>query len=323
MFGVLSMLSFFMRTFALSFSIFWRALPCWAFLFAILYALFSFLSSSPLIFLFLLMFAFGTLSVFMIFVHIRSGLIVADTVNATDLGKLFKRSFKFFRFFAMFNGILTGLSIVAFVFAARIGIFDLDAATNAITSGSDEELMAFQAEMMHPAAYAYFAVMQIFSQMAYSALAVPMAANAAACTPKGRDVEIFWGFGAHTIRMFLLNLVSGTIVVALVIAYVFLLLTMPVFDGSTLLQFEDIQDITLPTTVASYAMLAALVLFPIAGFVWMVSLWCAGATVCYIDHRDKKQSAKDFEMECIYEKPLSIDELRELRMSRMNGIPAE
>ncbi len=96
---------------------------------------------------------------------------------------------------------------MSFFFAARIGIFDLDAAINAIISGSDAELLAFQAEMMHPVAYAYFAVMQIFSQLAYSALVVPMAANAAACIPKVCDVEIFWGFGAHTIRMFLLNMV--------------------------------------------------------------------------------------------------------------------
>ena len=123
--------------------------------------------------------------------------------------------------------------------------------------------------------------------------------------------------------MFLLNLISGTIVFALVLAYVFLLFTMPVFDGLTVLQFDNIEDVAMPTSIASYAMLAALVLFPIAGFVWMVSLWCAGATVCFMDHRDKLQAAKDFEMARVYEKPLSIDELRALRMSRMTGVPAE
>ncbi|MEJ6710320.1 MAG: hypothetical protein QNK92_16260 [Amylibacter sp.] len=55
----------------------------------------------------------------------------------------------------------------------------------------------------------------------------------------------------------------------------------------------------------------------------MASLWCAGATVYYIDHRDKMQIAKNFEIECIFEKPLSVNELRELRVSRMDGIPAE
>ncbi len=317
------MLSFLMRTFVLSFSIFWRALPCWALLFGILYALFSFLSSSPLIFLFLLMLAFGTLAVYMIFVHIRSGLIVADEVTPTDLGKLFKRSFKFFRFYALINGIFGGLSLLMFYVASNLGIFDFELLENVIFSGSDEDIMTFYAELMHPAAYAYFAFMQVLSQLFYGALAVPMAANAHACTPKGRDVEIFWGFGAKVIRMFLLNLVSGTLIVALVAVYVFLLLTMPIFDGLTILQFEDIEDIAAPTNIASYAMLAALVLFPIAGFVWMVSLWCAGATVCFMDHRDKLQAAKDFEMARVYEKPMSIDELRALRNSRMTGMPAE
>lgn len=317
------MLSFFMRTFALSFSIFWRALPCWALLFGILYALFSFLSSSPLIFLFLLMLAFGTLTVYMLFVHIRSGLIVADEVTPTDLGKLFKRSFKFFRFYAMVNAIFGALSLTMFFIAARLGIFDMTLAEDAFLSGSDAELLAFYSDLMHPAAYAYFAVMQIVAQLFYGSFAVPMAANAHACTPKGRDVEIFWGFGAHVIRMFFLNLMSGTIVVALIAAYTFLVLTMPVFDGLTILQFESIEDFAAPTTLASYVMLAALVLFPIAGFVWMVSFWCAGATVCFMDHRDKLQSAKDFEMARVYEKPLSIDELRALRMSRMSGMPAE
>lgn len=317
------MLSFLMRTFALSFSIFWRALPCWALLFAILYALGSFLASSPMIFIFLLMLAFGTLTVYMLFVHIRSGLIAADEVTPTDLAKLFKRSFKFFRFYAMVNGIFVAMSLVMFIIAAKLGIFDLAVAEDAIYSGSDEEILAFYSEMMHPAAYAYFAVMQMLSQMFYGAFAVPMAANAHACTPKGRDVEIFWGFGAHTIRMFLLNLISSTIVVALIALYVFLLLTMPIFDGNTILQFENIEDIALPSTVASYAMLAALVLFPIAGFVWMVSLWCAGATVCFMDHRDKLQTAKDVEMSRVYVEPMSMDELRALRMSRMSGMPAE
>ena len=317
------MLSFLMRTFVLSFSIFWRALPCWALLIGILYALFSFLSSSPLIFLFLLMLAMGTLTVYMLFVHIRSGLIVADEVTPTDLGKLFKRSFKFFRFYAMVNGIFVAMSLLMFTIAAKVGIFDMAVAEDAILSGSDEEIFAFYSELMHPAAYAYFAVMQIVTQIFYGAFAVPMAANAHACTPKGRDVEIFWGFGAHTLRMFLLNLISGTVVVALVLAYVFLLLTMPVFDGLTILQFENIEDIAAPSNIASYAMLAALVLFPIAGFVWMVSLWCAGATVCFMDHRDKKQAIKDFEIARVYEKPLSIDELRALRNSRMTGMPAE
>lgn len=317
------MLSFLMRTFALSFSIFWRALPCWALLFGILYALFSFLSSSPIIFLFLLMLAFGTLTVYMLFVHIRSGLIVADEVTPTDLGKLFKRSFKFFRFYAMVNAIFGAFSLAMFAIAAKVGIFDMAVAEDAILSGSDEEIMAFYAELMHPAAYAYFALMQVAAQIFYGAFAVPMAANAHACTPKGRDVEIFWGFGAHVIRMFLLNLISGTIVIALVAAYLFLLLTMPVFDGLTILQFDNIEDIAAPTSIASYAMLGALVLFPIAGFVWMVSLWCAGATVCFMDHRDKKQAIKDFEIARVYEKPLSIDELRALRNSRMTGMPAE
>lgn len=317
------MLSFLMRTFALSFSIFWRALPCWALLFAILYALFSFFADSPIIFFLLLMLGLGTLTVYMIFVHIRSGLIVADEVTPTDLGKLFKRSFKFFRFYALVNFLFGCMSMVMFVIAAKIGIFDLSVAEDAILSGRDEDLLAFYAQLMHPAAYAYFGVMQVFAQLFYGSLAVPMAANAHACTPKGRDVEIFWGFGAYTIRMFLLNLISGTIVVALVAAYVFLLLTMPVFDGLTILQFENIEDIAAPTTIASYAMLAALVLFPIAGFVWMVSLWCAGATVCFMDHRDRLQAAKDFEMSRVFEKPMSVDELRALRMSRMTGVPAE
>ena len=70
-------------------------------------------------------------------------------------------------------------------------------------------------------------------------------------------------------------------------------------------------------------MLAVLVLFPIGRFVWMVSLWCAGATVCFMDHRDKLQAAKDFEMANVYEEPLSIDELPALRNSCMTEMPAE
>lgn len=317
------MLSFLMRTFVLSFSIFWRALPCWALLFAVLYALFSFLSSSPFIFLFLLMLAFGTLTVYMLFVHIRSGLIVADEVTPTDLGKLFKRSFKFFRFYAMVNGIFAGLSLVAFVMAARIGIFNLEIAQEAVLSGTDEDLTAFSNELMHPAAYAYFVVMQIVSQMFYAAFAVPMAANAHACTPKARDCEVFWGFGAYTLRMFLLNLVAGTIITVLIVAYVFLLFTMPVFDGMAVLQLESLEDIVMPSSIGSYVMLAGLVLLPIIGFVWMVSLWCAGATICFMDHRARLQAAKDQEMARVYVEPMSVEDLRALRMSRMSGMPAE
>jgi len=316
------MLSFVMRSFALSLSIFWRALPAWVALFAILYALFSFLSNTPFIFFFLLMLGMGTLTVYMIFVHIRSGLIVADEVTPTDLGKLFKRSFKFFRFFAMFNLLVTAVSVVAFVGASRVGVFDLELVQEAILSGSADALAELEAQLSSPAAYAYFTVSQILSQLAYCALAVPMAANAHACTPKGRDCEVFWGFGAYTFRMFLLVLITGTLIVGLVLAYGFLLFTMPVFDGLSVLQIESMDDFTMPTSIASYAMLGALVLFPIAGFVWMVSLWCAGATVCFLDHRDRRQMLNNQEIACVYEKPLSGEELRALRMARMTGVHA-
>lgn len=311
------MLSFVMRTFVLSFSIFWRALPCWALLAAVLYVVFSFFAESPLIFLLLLMLGFGTLMFFMIFVHIRSGLIAADTVTPTDIGKLFLRSFKFFRFFAMFNALMTGLSIVAFVIAAKLGVFDLDATTEAILSGQEDDIAYLYELMSRPSVYAYFTLTQIASQFAYVSLAVPMAANAAACSPKARDYEIFWGFGAKAHRMFLLNLIAGTLITGLVLIYVFVVLTMPVFDGLSLMQVTEIEELTAPDSVSSFLMLGALVLFPIAAFVWMLSLWCAGATVCFLDHRDRLEAEKSFEMERVFERPASVDDLRALRMSRM------
>lgn len=311
------MLSFMMRTFALSLSIFWRALPCWALLAAILYAIFSFFAESPIIFLILLGFGAGTLMVFMLFVNIRSGLIVADAVTPTDLGKLFLRSFKFFRFFAIFNFMMTGISVGAYWVASQMGIFDMEMAISAVTSGDPEETAALMATLSRPSVYGYFAVTQTLSQFAYAALAVPVAANAAACSPKARNYEIFWGFGASAFRMFLLMLVAGTIVTGLVLVYGFVLLTMPVFEGLSLLQVTSVEELTAPTSMTSYLMIAVLVLFPIAGFVWMVSLWSAGATLCFIAHRDRRQAENDFEISRVFERPYSTEDLRALRMSRM------
>jgi hypothetical protein len=316
------MLSFILRTFALSISIFWRALPCWALLFGVLYVLADFFSSSLIIFAILLMAAGGTLMVYMIFVHIRSGLIVADVVTPTDIGALFKRSFKFFRFFAMFNALVSGLSVVAFVIAGRLGIFDLDAVVTAAKSGTPEDIEMLTELISRPSVYAYITITQILSQLAYASLAVPMAANAAACSPKARDYEVFWGFGAYTMRMFLLNLISGTIVTGFVLVYVFVFLTMPLFDGQSLLQLGDAADISAPNSVASYLMIAALVLLPVAGFVWMVSLWCAGATLCFLDHRARTQVVNDFDIARVFERPYSGEELRALRVSRMHGVHA-
>lgn len=313
------MLSFLMRTFALSLSIFWRALPCWALLVAILYAIFSFFAESPILFLILLGFGAGTLMVFMLFVNVRSGLIVADAVNPTDLGKLFLRSFKFFRFFALFNSLMGGLSLGAFYVASQMGIFDFDMAVEAVTTGNTEALEELYAALSRPSVYAYTTATQILSQIAYASLAVPMAANAAACSPKARDYEIFWGFGAGALRMFLLMLVAGTIVTALVLVYGFVLLTMPVFDGLSLMQVSSVEELTAPSTLSSYLMIVVLVLFPIAGFVWFISLWCAGATLCFIDHRDRKQAENDFEISRVFERPHSVDDLRALRMARMQG----
>lgn len=311
------MLSFMMRTFALSLSIFWRALPCWALLVAVLYAIFSFFAESPIIFLVLLAFFAGTLMVFMLFVNIRSGLIVADAVNPTDLGKLFLRSFKFFSFFAIFNAVMTGISIGAYWVASQMGIVDMDMAIRAATTGDPDETAALLAALSRPSVYAYFAITQTLSQFAYASLAVPVAANAAACSHKARDYEIFWGFGAHALRIFLLMLVAGTIVTGLVLVYGFVLLTMPVFDGLSLLQVTSIEELTAPTGLASYLMIGVLVLFPIAGFVWMVSLWSAGATLCFISHRDLRQVEIDFEISRVFERPHSVEDLRALRLSRM------
>lgn len=313
------MLSFLMRTFALSLSIFWRALPCWALLAAILYAVFSFFAESPILFLILLGFGAGTLMVFMLFVNVRSGLIVADEVTPTDLGKLFLRSFKFFRFFAIFNAMVGVLSLGAFYVASQMGIFDFDMAVEAVTTGDPQALAELQSSLSRPSVYAYTTVTQILSQIAYASLAVPMAANAAACSPKARNYEIFWGFGAGALRMFLLMLVAGTIVTGMVLVYGFVLLTMPVFDGLSLMQVTSIEELTAPSTLSSYLMIALLVLFPIAGFVWFLSLWCAGATLCFIDHRDKSQAEKDFEIARVFERPHTAEDLRALRLSRMQG----
>ncbi|GGA07385.1 hypothetical protein [Neptunicoccus cionae] len=313
------MLSFLMRTFALSLSIFWRALPCWALLAAILYAVFSFFAESPIIFLILLGFGAGTLMVFMLFVNVRSGLIVADEVTPTDLGKLFLRSFKFFRFFAIFNALMGGLSLGAFYIASQMGIFDFDMAVDAVTTGDPDALAELYSTLSRPSVYAYTTVTQILSQIAYASLAVPMAANAAACSPKARNYEIFWGFGAGALRMFLLMLVAGTIITGMVLVYGFVLLTMPVFDGLSLMQVTTVEELTAPSTLTSYLMIAVLVLFPIAGFVWFISLWCAGATLCFIAHRDKSQEEKDFEISRVLERPHSTEDLRALRMSRMRG----
>jgi hypothetical protein len=308
-----------LRTFALSLSIFWRALPCWALLFGVLYALANFLSASPILFGLLMMLSAGTIMVFMMFVHIRSGLIVADVVTPTDVGKLFKRSFKFFRFFVMMNALMTGLTVASFYVACQFGMFDLEATLNTLKYGTEDEWLAMVQGFTGVGVYTYLTVMQILSQLFYAALAVPMAANAAACSPKTRDTEVFWGFGAFVGRMFLLNLVSGTLVTIMVLLYVFVGLAMPVFDGQSLMQITDASQILTPQDTSSYLMIAALVFLPIAGIVWMVSLWCAGATLCFLEHRDKLQAEKNRDMACVYERPLSVNELRDLRQSRMGG----
>ncbi|MCP5073255.1 MAG: hypothetical protein GY947_08175 [Rhodobacteraceae bacterium] len=311
------MTQFILNTFVLSFSIFWRAVPGWLVLAAVIYVGSSFFGEHPFIFVFFALLLAGPIMVLMSFIHIRSGLTALDEVTPPALRKLALRSFKFFRFFALFNLLMIVVSFLGIWCIAKYVSLDMDRISWAITNGNS---LALESELSSlpglPAVYALEFIVGTVWTLIYSALAVPMAANAAACTPKGRDVEIFWGFGAYTGRMFLLNMISGVAVFVLLLAYFFIVATMPMFDGQSLFELVRGETFLTPTATASWIMLGAVAIMPILGFVWLVSLWCAGATLCFRDHRDRLSAEREIEMERVYEQPMSIEELRDLRKSR-------
>ncbi|MCP5086143.1 MAG: hypothetical protein GY952_04990 [Rhodobacteraceae bacterium] len=311
------MTQFFLNAFILSFSIFWRAVPGWLVLAAAIYVFGSFFGEHPLIFGFFLLLGAGPVMVLMAFIHIRSGLTALDEVTPPALRKMALRSFKFFRFFALFNALMVVLSFFGIWCIAKYVSLDMDRIHWAINTGNSAALRSELSGLPDlPAVYALQFIVGMVWTLIYSALAVPMAANAAACTPKGRDVEIFWGFGAYTGRMFLLNMISGVVVFVLLLTYFFIVATMPMFDGQSLFELVRGETLLTPTTTASRVMLVAVAIMPILGFVWLVSLWCAGATLCFRDHRNQLNAEREMEMARVYEKPMSIEELRDLRRSR-------
>ncbi len=310
------MTQFILNAFILSFSIFWRALPGWLVLAAAIYMLGSFFGEHPFLFGFFVLLGAGPVMVMMAFIHIRSGLTALDEITPPALRKLMMRSFKFFRFFALFNLLMTAFTWAGFWSFAKFGLLDIESINSAVLSGNTTALEAEFSALQHPAIYTFQVFTWLLATLTYCALAVPMAANAAACTPKGRDTEVFWGFGAYTLRMFLLNMFSGAMVTVLLVAYFFIVATMPMFDGQSLLELVKTDTFLTPTTTASWIMLGVVSLMPILGIVWLVSLWCAGATLCFRDHRDRLQAEKNVELGRVYERPMSLEELVELRKSR-------
>lgn len=322
------MLTFVMRAFALSFSIFWRALPMWLLLAGVLYALLTMLEENPIIFLFLLSVASGTLIYFMMFSHIRVGLSVLGETTEPDLAKLLRKSFGFFRFVAAWTAMVGGLTVAGFFALGKLGLFDWDRMLELVASTHPDDIAEFNALFAAGPVQAYFLVAQIAAQLAYCAVAVPMAANAAACSPKARDYEIFWGFGAHTLRMFLLTLVSFAVLSAAAIAYVALALGIFGQMAGLFGAFSDPARLSPEAIVAAleqvpasqwYLALGVLVALPLMALVWWVSLWCAGATLCFVEERDRREAKFRDEIERIYEKPLDEADLRALRLARMQG----
>ncbi|MEM9851095.1 MAG: hypothetical protein AAF761_03755 [Pseudomonadota bacterium] len=320
------MMMFLVRAFRLSLSIFWRALPQWVLLSALLYTGFAMLSETPVVFFFIMLLIFGPTMFFMFFAHIRSGLSARGEVTPLDFGKLFKRSYKFYFFFGFMNILIGAFVIMGFFGFASAGFFDMTRAAELLMAGDDASMAQLEAMFAGPALSLFSLGSQVLSQLCYCACAVPMAANAAASSPKARDYEFFWGFGAFTGRMFLLNLIAGFLMILLAVAYAILLTTAPIFDGQALFAAASnpAAGFGLPTDWTAWAVIAALVLAPLAGVVWLISLWAAGATLCFVDHRARQQVKFDAEIARVYEAPADINDLRALRKSRMSGMtPAE
>lgn len=313
------MLTFIMQSFTLSFSILWRALPMWGLLVAILYVLLSMLWEQPAIFIFLLFAGAGTIMYFMMFSHIRSGLSVLGETTPPDLGKLAVKSFRFFRFVALWTGLVTALSFAGFFTLGYLGLFDWTRMLELLAEGTPQARTELEAMFRAPGFYGYTVISSTLSQLAYCAIAVPMAANAAACSPKARDYEIFWGFGAFTGRMFVLNLCAGTVLTVLAVAYVVLGLGMTYMSLDGLTEDSLAALISGTLTWRAIVTIAAMVMLPVVALVWWISLWCAGATLCFVERRNISRARFAAEIECIYEEPMDAAELRALRMSRMGG----
>ena len=307
-------LSFMMRSFALSFSIFLRAVPMWGFLVALIYVATVTFRENPIILIFLVLLASGATMHFMMFSHIRSGLSVLGETTPPDLSKLVRKSIRFCFFSGMWSILVTALSVVGFFTAGYLGMFDWDLMLEMVVAGDQDGLdQMFGASSV----YAYWIVATTLSQLAYCCIAVPMAANAAACSPKARDYEIFWGFGSSAIRMLILITAAGTIVTVGLIAYfgfgiLVIASSFDVSDPAALfLQMQQAPDWRGMITIVG------LVAIPILGFIWWISIWCAGATVAFVDRRRIYEAKFKQELERIYEAPMAKEDLRALRMSRM------
>lgn len=312
------MLNFLMRTFALSLSIFWRALPMWVVLFAIVYVLASALQSSWILLVLVLMLGTGTTMFLMMFNHIRAGLSALGETTAPDLGKLVRKAMKFCFFVGMLNLLVGVVNIGGLFVMSTLGLFQWDQMLQLATAADADSASNMEALFATGPFYAYSIVMNIATQLVYCAIAVPMAANAAACSPKARDYEIFWGFGSGTWRMFILMLASTTILTVLAVGYVLFATGIMAVHGEQLTALMTGQaDGAGWQLWSSVAMLVAV---PVLAVVWLVSLWCAGATLCFIDRRNIREAVFQAEIERIYEAPMDRTDLRELRMARMNGV---
>lgn len=311
------MLNFLIRAFALSLSIVWRALPMWVALFAVFYVLMSMLAGSPFLLILIMLLTFGTTMFFMMFSHIRAGLSALGETTAPDVGKLIRKAMKFCFFVGMINVLVAILNIGGLFAMSRIGLFQWDEMLGLAMQQTPESVSKLELLFATGPVYAYSIVMSIVSQLVYCAIAVPMAANAAACSPKARDYEIFWGFGSGTWRMFILMLASTTILTVAAVAYVLYVIGIMAVHGEQLTALLSGQLASADWQLWSSA--AMLVLIPVLAVVWLVSLWCAGATICFIDRRNIREAVFLSEIERIYEAPVDTQDLRALRMARMNG----
>lgn len=315
---------FVVSTFMLSFSIFIRAVPFWIVLGSVIYAMFAFFAHALIVPILFLILGAGPATVLMMFAHIRSGLAVRGRVTPPDLSALFKRSFKFYRFYVIVLSIASFVMLSGFMILAKFGYLD---------GGYDGTIPEFgtyagyaQAEQMitasqHWIAQLYFLATGQLMTLVYCALAVPMAANAAACTPKTRDTEVFWGLGSYTLRMYLISLLSGAALWFIMVAGIFAMAVMPVVESVSIVdlmrgsRIEGLEDMQFDMT--QIAIIAGLMA---AGFVWTVSLWCAGATNCFIDLSNRREIERRESLEIPQTGPdMSIDDLRALRLSRQQS----
>ncbi|MEM7441104.1 MAG: hypothetical protein AAF393_16025, partial [Pseudomonadota bacterium] len=211
------------------------------------------------------------------------------------------------------------LSVAGFFTLGYLGLFDWDRMFELALAGTPEAQSELESVFSGAGVYAYYVISSTLTQIAYCAIAVPMAANAASCSAKARDYEIFWGFGAYAFRMFLLNLIAGTILTVGLILYFVLGITMAASTFSGLDEASILEAFQQAPGWREMLTLCALIALPILALIWWGSLWCAGATIAFVDRRNVREAKFQQELECIYEEPMAREDLRALRMARMAG----